>query len=205
MIFIFLRTVKNNQRKEYLRIVESYRENGKTKQRIVANLGRVDTISPREVENIIKKFVEIFEIRDHINIKEVEESGDKKNYGIRAIVDKLFEKYNMNQFFEKLDKKVQFDVEELLKIMVMNRILEPRSKLGIYNNLEYYGFKRIEGEEGIALQWLYRTLDVLSEKKEEIEKHMYNQRINLFNSKVDIVFYDVTTLSFETQQRNEVL
>lgn len=41
MIFIFLRTVKNNQGKEYLRIVESYREDGKTKQRIVANLGRV--------------------------------------------------------------------------------------------------------------------------------------------------------------------
>lgn len=205
MIFIFLRTVKNNQGKEYLRIVESYREDGKTKQRIVANLGRVDTISPQEAENIVRKLLEIFEIRNYINSKEVEESGDKKNYGIKAIVDKLFEKYNMNQFFEKVDKKVKFDVEKLLKIMVMNRIVEPRSKLGIYNNLEYYGFKRFEGDEGIALQWLYRALDVLSEKKEEIEKHMYRQRMNLFNSKVDIVFYDVTTLSFETQQMNEIL
>jgi len=111
----------------------------------------------------------------------------------------------MNQFFEKVDKKVKLDVKKLLKIMVMNRIVEQRSKLGINNKLEYYGFKRFEGEEGIALQWLYRALDVLSERKEEIEKHMYRQRMNLFNSKVDIVFYDVTTLSFETQQMNEIL
>nr|WP_129408566.1 hypothetical protein [Marinitoga lauensis] len=48
------------------------------------------------------------------------------------------------------------------------------------------------------LHWLYRTLDILADNKESIEKHMYNQRISLFNTTVDLVFYDVTTLAFET-------
>ncbi len=214
---MYVRTVKNNQGKEYLRIVESYRENGKNKQKIIANLGRIDTISRKEVENIVYKLVQIYDIKGYVNLNSVEEAPDKKNYGIKVIVDRLFERYEMDKFFEKMDKKIRFDVEDLLKIMVMNRIIEPKSKLGIFNDLDYYGFKRKrpEGgsrmdeaetdEEGIALQWMYRTLDVLAQKKEELEKHLYSQRISLFNSVVDLVFYDVTTLAFETQQTNELL
>jgi len=206
---MYVRTVKNNQGKEYLRIVESYRENGKNKQKIIANLGRIDTISRKEVKNIVDKLVQIYDIKGYVNLNSVEEAPDKKNYGIKVIVDKLFERYEMDKFFEKMDKKIRFDVEDLLKIMVMNRIIEPKSKLGIFKDLDYYGFKRIDeaetDEEGIALQWLYRTLDVLAQKKEELEKHLYSQRISLFNSVVDLVFYDVTTLAFETQQTNELL
>ncbi|PNR91222.1 hypothetical protein HWHPT5561_09930 [Petrotoga sp. HWH.PT.55.6.1] len=206
---MYVRTVKNNQGKEYLRIVESYRENGKNKQKIIANLGRIDTISEEEVKNIIKKLVQIYDIKGYVNLNNVEEAPDKKNYGIKVIVDRLFERYEMDKFFEKMDKKIRFDVEDLLKIMVMNRIIEPKSKLGIFKELDYYGFKRIDeaetDEEGIALQWMYRTLDVLAQKKEELEKHLYDQRISLFNSVVDLVFYDVTTLAFETQQTNELL
>jgi len=206
---MYVRTVKNNQGKEYLRIVESYRENGKNKQKIIANLGRIDTISRKEVENIVDKLVQIYDIKGYVNLNSVEEAPDKKNYGVKVIVDRLFERYEMDKFFEKMDKKTRFDVEDLLKIMVMNRIIEPKSKLGIFNELDYYGFKRIDeaetDEEGIALQWLYRTLDVLAQKKEELEKHLYSQRISLFNSVVDLVFYDVTTLAFETQQTNELL
>ncbi|PNR88897.1 hypothetical protein X925_04835 [Petrotoga sp. 9T1HF07.CasAA.8.2] len=206
---MYVRTVKNNQGKEYLRIVESYRENGKNKQKIIANLGRIDTISRKEVENIVDKLVQIYDIKGYVNLNSVEEAPDKKNYGIKVIVDRLFERYEMDKFFEKMDKKTRFDVEDLLKIMVMNRIIEPKSKLGIFSELDYYGFKRIDeaetDEEGIALQWLYRTLDVLAQKKEELEKHLYRQRMSLFNSVVDLVFYDVTTLAFETQQTNELL
>lgn len=169
------------------------------------------------MKNIVDKLVQIYDIKGYVNLNSVEEAPDKKNYGVKVIVDRLFERYEMDKFFEKMDKKTRFDVEDLLKIMVMNRIIEPKSKLGIFNELDYYGFKRKrpEGgsrmdeaetdEEGIALQWLYRTLDVLAQKKEELEKHLYRQRMSLFNSVVDLVFYDVTTLAFETQQTNELL
>jgi len=47
---MFLRTVKARGRKgekhEYLRLVETYRENGQTKQRVVINLGRKDLLAP---------------------------------------------------------------------------------------------------------------------------------------------------------------
>jgi len=50
MTAMFLRSVKARGRKgekhEYLRLVESYREGGKNKQRVVLNLGRRDVLTP---------------------------------------------------------------------------------------------------------------------------------------------------------------
>jgi hypothetical protein len=44
---LFLRSVKApNGRHEYLRLVESFREGDKVKQRIVAHLGRKDLLAP---------------------------------------------------------------------------------------------------------------------------------------------------------------
>ncbi len=47
---MFLRTVKawghKGEEHEYLRLVESYREGGHNKQRVVVSLGRKDTLAP---------------------------------------------------------------------------------------------------------------------------------------------------------------
>nr|WP_129410082.1 hypothetical protein [Marinitoga lauensis] len=58
-----MRVVKNNKGVEYLRIVESYRENGKIKQRTVANLGRIDSFSENEAKNIVNKLIQIFDLK----------------------------------------------------------------------------------------------------------------------------------------------
>ncbi|WP_129408178.1 IS1634 family transposase [Marinitoga lauensis] len=209
---MFLRVVKNNKGVEYLRIVESYRENGKIKQRTVANLGRIDSFSENEAKNIVNKLIQIFDLKNYIDTEDIKKAPDKKNYGAKVIVNKIFERYEMKRYFERLDKEIKYNAEEMLKIMVMNRIVEPKSKLGIFNNLEYFGYNKVEvkkekdlEEKDVMLHWLYRTLDILADNKESIEKHMYNQRISLFNTTVDLVFYDVTTLAFETQQTNEIL
>ncbi|SHF27780.1 hypothetical protein SAMN02745164_02153 [Marinitoga hydrogenitolerans DSM 16785] len=75
---MFLRIVKNNKGTEYLRIVENYRENGKNKQRVIANLGRIDNISEKEAENIVKKLISIFGLKNYLGLNEMEEAPDKK-------------------------------------------------------------------------------------------------------------------------------
>jgi transposase len=52
----------------------------------------------------------------------------------------------------------------------------------------------------LALQHLYRSLDVLAEQKEQLETALYEKHRSLFNMSVDVVFFDVTTFSFESQQ-----
>ncbi|MDI1473067.1 hypothetical protein QI155_11035, partial [Thermodesulfovibrio sp. 1176] len=56
--------------------------------------------------------------------------------------------------------------------------------------------------ESIGINHLYRALDVLAESKEELEEYLFNRRYNLFNNQVDVVFYDVTTIYFESQNED---
>ena len=54
---MYLRTVKakgaDGVELEYIRLVEAYWENGRSKQRVVANLGRKDLLAPH-LESLIK-------------------------------------------------------------------------------------------------------------------------------------------------------
>jgi transposase len=52
------------------------------------------------------------------------------------------------------------------------------------------------------LNHLYRSLDILSEHKEEIEDYLFNREKSLFNVNVDVVFYDVTTFRFESVKKD---
>ena len=156
--------------KQYIRLVENYREDGKVKQRFLATLGRVDQISKQQALNMIEKLRAWYDVDDVVNMSNVE-STVIKNYGAKLVVDKLFEEYELDEYLSKVDKKVRYDLESMIKLMVMNRLLEPKSKLGIYNELDYYGIEDVE------LHQIYRSLDILAQKKEEIEKYMYNKRL----------------------------
>ena len=46
-------------------------------------------------------------------------------------------------------------------------------------------------------------MDLLYDHAEEIEKHVFFQTANLFNLKVDLIFYDTTTASFSIDQEDE--
>jgi transposase len=52
----------------------------------------------------------------------------------------------------------------------------------------------------VTWNWLqnwYRTLDAVYAKKKEIEKRIYLRIMDLAQAKVDVVFYDITTIYFE--------
>jgi len=54
----------------------------------------------------------------------------------------------------------------------------------------------------IKLQHLYRSLDLLSESKGILEEKIFFKNRNLFNIQIDVVFYDVTTFSFESVRKD---
>jgi len=77
------------------------------------------------------------------------------------------------------------------------RFVKPGSKLKIF---EYWEDKlypeMISGKS--ELHHIYRSLDLLAEQKEMIEKDLFWHKRDLLNLKVDVVLYDLTTLRFES-------
>lgn len=82
---------------------------------------------------------------------------------------------------------------------MLARLTFPKSKLKTTEFL--YRYKQIDWDE----DQLYRYLDKLYHtQKELIQQISYSHTLQLFDNKIGVVFYDVTTLYFEIDQEDEL-
>jgi transposase len=87
---------------------------------------------------------------------------------------------------------------EVLKNVVLARATEPASKRKTQETLERdMGFT-------VSLDRIYRMMTALSDKQDEVTKVVFSQTASLFENKIDVVFFDVTTLYFESIQSDEL-
>ncbi|MBE3579089.1 MAG: IS1634 family transposase [Caldanaerobacter subterraneus] len=181
---------------EYVRLVESFRENGKVKHKVILNLGRKDIIEGNpSFKRLAERLLEISggtaEKTDKLQISE----GTLRNYGF-IVYRKLWQIFGFDSFFDQLKRKhtkLQFDLSSVIFLMVVQHLLSPMSKLSTYEIRSLY-----LGIPEMDLNHLYRSLDLLAENKENIENYVFDRNRTLFNMSVDVVFYDVTTFYFES-------
>lgn len=88
---------------------------------------------------------------------------------------------------------------QVLKHLVMARIANPKSKRGSVIELEKdFGIQ-------IDLNKVYRMMDKLGEKEiEKIKRISYENVIGLFEESLDVIFYDCTSLYFESFESDEL-
>jgi len=189
----FLR-IEHKKSGTYIRIVKSYRENGKKFSKTMYNLGKVEDYSKEQLISIGKKFLALsgcpVENIDDLSLQEI----GRYNYGYVQIVNKLLAVFQIDDFIceNSMNRRYKFDIFNVTRLMIVERLNIPASKLANFNNqYEYVGL------EEVKLQWLYRTLDFLCDNESTLQKHLYHVQRTLFTQTLDIVFYDVTTLYFD--------
>ena len=191
---MFLRIVKSKN-KEYLVIVESYWDGSRSRQRNIGSLGNIEKLRESgKLEKLASALLKYCKQRKYLDITTTEEK-DRKWWGAVRVYRKIWDEFKMDKLWEKVleGRKIEFDLWSAVFLMVLDRLIDPKSKLKSFQEQDrYYGVKEN------SLQHLYRGLDILAESKEKIERYLFAQNINLFNMKVDVVFYDVTTLYFES-------
>lgn len=192
---MFIREIMSKGKK-YIAIVENYRKQGKVRQRSIACLGSLDKLQNKDklkkialsLLNYSKGKKMYFDIS---KCKEIE----RKIWGAPKVIKKIWDNLDLDELFKKViaGKKIKFDFFSSIFLLVLDRICYPCSKLKTYKEQ-----KRYHGIVDNKLQDLYKTLDILSNKKEQIERDLFNRNKNLFNMKVDVIFYDITTVYFES-------
>ena len=202
MFPVFIKTTRAGGR-EYIKLVESYKEKGVTRHRVLFNFGRADLIKRDEsFLRIVKRLCEIAEIP----LANSNESSAKTavfddcseatlyNYGYLAYL-KLWETLGIRGCLEEVQSltKISYSLPDIVFLMAVQHLLEPRSKLSTYENKHKY-FNLPE----ISLHHMYRALDKLADQKEYIETVLFQYNYIRLNKTVDVVFYDVTTISFES-------
>lgn len=85
--------------------------------------------------------------------------------------------------------------DEILRHLVIARVSQPRSKLATVDYLKSYY------DEDIDLNRIYRYMDKLYNTQMELAQQVSVEHTRkIFGGKIGLMFYDVTTLYFETSQ-----
>ena len=201
---MYIRLTRSKKSKHpTIQIVQGVRDGAKVQQKIIASLGVIK--SPKDLHKLSK-------LAEHL-IARLEMEGLPQNH--RVQVDKLIHKTTIYNGFRKAVAKLmsltgfadvlraatgkeQFDVEEVIHLIISQQLDRPSSKLRTYERQEEHGFF------GIDLQHIYRTMDLVEPLQEAFQKQAF-ETAHLFSKQpLDCFFFDVTTLYFESVVQDEL-
>jgi hypothetical protein len=198
----------------YLYLVESVREGGRTKQRIIKNLGRKDAVvASGELERLAAS-VERFAERAMV-LAQVENGNPEglvcRRIGPPLLFGRLWQDTGIQAVLAKLlaGRAFEFAVERAVHTATLHRLMVPGSDRACEKWMADYA---IPDAADLALHHFYRAMAWLGEElpeaeqagatpfaprcvKDLIEEHLVEQRRDLF-SELNVVFMDTTTLSF---------
>lgn len=172
--------------------------------KIVAGLGRAD--DPSTLERLKRLASSILR---HTEPEALAAKPDWKlldawPYGPLYALEKIWQEVGLQRAFRELtaEKRLSYDLERAVFTMVANRACAPASKLYCFEQWVREDV-RIERTAALELQHLYRAMDVVEEALPRIEEELYHHLANLLNLDVELIFYDTTSLHFETDDPDE--
>ncbi len=217
---MYLRTTKvkrpDGSVDEYIRLVESYWNNGSPRHRILCNLGRKDLLAPHAeaLLRILKGETTKTPKREAVAI-------GAWDWGVMLVARHLWKELGLEEILDALAESsgAGRELADRALALVSNRLCEPTSEHGMARWLEtdfvcdrsgqrWLPEWREEAERRASRrprgrvkdrqlrQW-YGTLDRLIVHQKQIEKELFLRLRNLFSLNVDLVFYDLTSTYFE--------
>ena len=198
----------------YLYLVETVREEGHVKQRIIRNLGRKEEVERRgDLDRLIRSAARLAQ-RSMI-LSPLDDSGAPqlgcKRIGPPLLFERLWRDAHCDAVLQELlaDRDFAFPVERAVFLTVLHRLMVSGSDRACEQWRDDY---RIDGAGDLQLHHLYRAMAWLGEElppagqtnrtlvprciKDLVEERLFARRRDLF-ADLSVVFMDTTSLYFE--------
>jgi transposase len=183
---------------EYYSLVEPYRENGKNRHRVITYLSG---LAPKEVQQIrrglaVMKGLEIETMKVEDLIFE-----NHWRYLDVAFLDVIWKQWKLSKIFPQSDDK-DVQTSEIAEILTLYRCLDTGSYLSAvdwFNKTALDRILHINGQH-INKSRIFRELDLIEDRKEDIERYLYKALKKRDEGSMHIVFYDLTDSYFEGQK-----
>lgn len=203
---MFIKVTTSGPRR-YVQLVEAYRDdNGRPKQRTVATLGRLDQLNT-ELESVIAGLLRVTgktlptpAPMPALTFESARDYGDV--WALTELWNSLgFDR--LRRVFRRTRHSI--DVEALIRVMVLNRLCDPDSKVGVLRWLEGVALPGIMAET-IEHHQLLRAMDAMVEHQDEVDEVLAGLLRPLVDRDLAVVFYDMTTIRAEglSQQDDDV-
>ena len=212
---MFFRRKKSGER-VYLQIVENRWEHGRSKQRVIATLGRLDRLTESgQLDALLQSGAKFSE---SVMVLAAHREGETpiistRRIGPALVFARLWEELQIPQVIQRLlaSRRFTLPVERILFLTVLHRLFasgSDRSCLQVWKQDQ-----EIPGTETIALHQIYRAMAWLGEPlpkeqqegatpfaprctKDAFEEAMFERRRDLFST-LELVFFDTTSIYFE--------
>ena len=212
---MFVKKAKRAKGRISLSIVKSYRDpqTKKNKHKLIKRLGYLD-----ELEKLYDKPLEYFDhVAKQMTEEENEESSftftvdenaeievgtdDLKNIGF-SVLSKIYHELGIHKFLINRERglKAKFPLNNIMKLLVYDRILHPSSKRSCYENKDFY----LENFN-FPLESLYRSLDVFAKHKDTLLRDLHENITMNYGRDTSNVFYDVTNYYFHTEEESNLI
>ena len=179
--------------RQYLQLVEGYRnEQGKVRHRVVANLGRLETLTPGKLDPLIGGLNRALGRSENPAFPvEIESS---RAYGNVFALHELWRDLGFDRALGRglRSGRRQIHVEALVRAMVFNRLCEPTSKLGCLRWLDTVAMPDMPNK--VEHHHLLRAMDALMDNVDRVEAELAKQIRPLVDRDLTVVFYDLTTV-----------
>ena len=197
---MFIRCKKTPNRTTAVQIVESIRVSGKITQKVIRHIGTAN--NDNEINNFkIAANIIIANLKSYIPPESEEINVNLNaffkekiiNTGIHDIYGTIFDEVGFNNILKNKN------YNDILRNVVMARIANPDSKKATSEQLE------TKFNINIPLKKIYRMMDQLDDQTiEHIQKLSLQHTNKLCNEKISVMFYDATTLYFESFVQDEL-
>src|SRR4051812_46462105 len=198
----------------YLYLVETVREGGRARQRIIKNLGRKEAVTAsgalERLATSVARYAERAVVLSQIDAGNPDGLACKR-IGAPLLFGRLWEETGCRAVIDDLlcGRSFEFPVERAIFATVLHRIMVSGSDRACERWLSDYD---IPGVDGLSLHHLYRAMAWLGEElpaaeqggatpfaprtvKDLVEENLFVRRRDLF-SELSVVFFDTTSLSF---------
>lgn len=201
---MYIRTIKTASNSTAVQVVHYV----KRKRVILAHIGSAKNVADLEVlkkiasdwihgnNNSQRSFLPAFDRSLSSDILQISKST-YLGFRYQLLYDSL-RKIAINLKYHLVGNKIDDKISRILSDLVIARIVNPSSKLESFEFIsDYFGINHSRRD-------FYRTLSKLPSLKDEVERKAVNLAKKEFDFNFSLVFYDLTTLYFESFETDEV-
>jgi len=204
---------KDGSKVTYVQLAHNERDPNKgfAVAKVLYNFGRVEELDVEQLKRLVASISRFLSPEDALAAKAAINLGvpevkftSCRSFGGIYLLAALWQQLHLDKILEKdlQQSKIQVPISKAVFAMVANRCLAPSSKLAITEWIKHD--VHIPDLEKVDIQVLYRAMDYLLERQEQLEKEIFWSISTLLNLEVDLLFFDTTSTYFETESPTEL-